>query len=153
MDGIQLLTAAQEAYSLGDYVAALEIVYKAEQEGKTSPELLLIKGACVQLAENTDFPAEKAFEIYSELLRRRPMDPRALNEMGHFLLNVKGDAQGARRYFNRCLTVYGQLYLEAARGLVRVDSERGRSIHECIEALRSLMDRLESDAEIEARGH
>lgn len=150
---MKFLKAAQEAYSAGDYVAALEIIYSAEHEGKASPELLLMKGACLQLAENTDLPVDKAFEIYSELLRQRPADPRVLNEMGHFLLNVKGDAVGARQYFTRCLAEYGQLYVEAARGLVRADGGTGRSIHESVADLRLLIDRLESESEVESHGH
>lgn len=118
MDSLAYWQKADAAYQNGEYETALSVVADAESEGKASAELLLLKGACIQLATGTDFPVGRALDVYLRLLDARPNDPRILTEIGFYQLKVEDKPVLAKEFLDRALGIYEQLISEVLHGRI-----------------------------------
>jgi hypothetical protein len=125
VDSLGYWERADAAYRNGEYETAMGIVADAELEGKASVELLLLKGACIQLATGTDFPIARALEVYVQLLARRPGDPRILSEIGFFHLKVDDKPAPAREFFDQAIGIYEKLIVENLCGQIEAHRSCG----------------------------
>lgn len=128
MNAIDYLNQAQLAYKTNEYGKALAFISDAESEGKACPELLILKGACIQLASETDFPVDHALGIYDAVIAKQPRNAHALMEKAFFLLNVKDDAVQAQAHFDKAAKFFGEFLEEAFKGLVKSKMETGTSL-------------------------
>jgi len=127
MTAIEYLVRAQSAYEAKQYVQALSLIADAEAEGKACAESLLLKGACIQLAEGTDFPVDYALRAYDDVLSSQPHNARAWLEKGFFLLNVSDSASPAKVCFSEAARLFGGLLEMALAGLGQSATESGVS--------------------------
>jgi hypothetical protein len=127
MTAVEYLARAQSAYAAKAYGEALAIIADAEADGKACPDCLLLKGACVQLAAETDFPAEHALEVYDDLLATQPHNARAWLEKAFFLLKVSDDPKRANPCFAEAARMFGELLETTLVGLAQSATESGTS--------------------------
>lgn len=144
MDAIEYLMRAQAAYESRQFGEALAVIADAEAGGKACPELILLKGACIQLAEETDFPVEYALRAYDELLKRQPRNSRALLEKGFFLLNVLDNAASAKACFLEAAQLCAEPLELALSGLGQAAAESGESDQAVQSDIEARMDELVS---------
>jgi hypothetical protein len=141
LDTLTFLERAQDAYRSADYQKALDVICDAEVAGKASVELLLLKGACIQLATGTDYALSRALQVYISLLERRPHDPRVLAEAGFYCLNVGNESAQAVDYLGKSVNAYAELILEVLVGLTKASVEVGISKEQ---ALSNAQSKLQS---------
>jgi tetratricopeptide (TPR) repeat protein len=125
LTAIEYLILAELEFQRKQYAMALDVISRAELEEKACPEMLVLKGACIQLASETDFPVERAIEIYDSAISAQPRNARALLGKGFFLLNVMDDAAAARPSFKQAAGILGQDLEQALHGLVMSARETG----------------------------
>lgn len=125
MTAVEYLARAQSAYTAKAYGEALAIIADAEIDGKACPECLILKGACIQLASETDFPIERALQIYDELLVQQPRNARAWLEKGFFLLNVSDSPERANACFSKAAELTAEILEETLLGLAKSATESG----------------------------
>jgi hypothetical protein len=150
MESLEYFETAQAFYRNGEYEAALGTVADAEIAGKASVELLLLKGACIQLSTGTDFSIDRALQTYIGILKRRPDDPRVLAEIGFFNLKVADNPEGAKEPFEKAAEIYGRLLVEVLAGLIEVEQATGMSMNEAVASARNRIEKVVAD--IESRG-
>ena len=148
MNALQFLERTQAAYEAKQYAQALSLIADAEAEGKVCPDLLIIKGACVQLSSETDFPVDRALEVYRGLLASQPRNARAALEAGFFLLNVSDDPVRAAPHFSHAAKVFGDFFEQAVIGLsksvIETGTKRNEAILEIEAKLSSMLDHIRS---------
>src|SRR6266853_3459141 len=111
-------------YREGKYQEALSLMEKAEQEGLLHPEVLVLKGCCIQL-DDKETPynlsdAEHAFEQALEI--DKDFIP-AIIEMAWFYLNILDDAVRAAPLFERAVRLNQIMLTEAVIGMAKCLSE------------------------------
>lgn len=112
----------------------MDIVADAELAGRASVELLLLKGACIQLATSNDFPISRALDLYIQLLARRPTDPRILSEIGFYHLKIEDKPAPAKKFFDQAIDVYEKLLVENLCGQIEVHRSSGSTRERAVAA-------------------
>lgn len=142
MNALEYLSQTRLAYDAGKFGNALATIAEAEAEGKACPELLILKGACIQLASETDFPVDHALNVYDQLLANQPRNARALLERAFFLLNVSDDPKRAKEDFCSSANLFGELLQAALSGAGKCALEGGAERQQALAEAERFVERV-----------
>src|SRR5258706_15415152 len=111
-------------YKAGKYQEALALIEKAEQEGLLHPEVLVLKGCCIQLDGNgTLYKLSDAGHAFEQALEIDEDFTPAITELAWFHLNVLDDAVRAVPLFERTIELHKLMLTEAVIGMAKCLSE------------------------------
>lgn len=111
-------------YKEGKYQEALSLIEKAEEEGLLHPDVLVLKGCCIQLDDKeTPYELSDAEHAFEQALEIDEEFTPAIIEMAWFYLNVLGDAVRAAPLFERAINLHKLMLTEAVIGMAKCLSE------------------------------
>jgi tetratricopeptide (TPR) repeat protein len=114
-------------YKEGRYQEALSLIEKVEQEGLQgllNPEVLVLKGCCIQLDdEETPYELADAEHAFEQALKIDEKFTPAIIELAWFYLNVLDDAVRAAPLFERAINLHKLMLTEAVIGMAKCLSE------------------------------
>ncbi len=98
----------------GRYDRALAEVNRLLEGWPDNPQLLVLWADLVQLQETAEGPTlEEARAAYERAAELDEQSPAALNGLGHFLMAVEDDPEGASKCFDRAIALSRRLLREA----------------------------------------
>lgn len=106
-------------YGKEEYKEALALVEKAEREGLLHPELLVWKGRCLQLVDDTPYQLSDIENIFNQALDIDSEFTPAMLELGWFYFNVLDDATQAVELFERAITILRRQLTDAVIGKIK----------------------------------
>jgi tetratricopeptide (TPR) repeat protein len=101
----------------GKIQEALSLIKQIEQEGPLCPAVLVLKGYCIQLDdETTPYELSDAEEAFKRVIEMDEDYTPAIVELAWFYLNVLDDAERAAGLFERAAASYKKAMTEAVVG-------------------------------------
>jgi tetratricopeptide (TPR) repeat protein len=111
----------------GHYEAALREVDRLLKEWPDNPRLLVMWADLIQLQDATNGPSlGEAKSAYQRAAELEGDGSPALVELGHFLYSLDDDAKSANKIFDKAITAYRRLLIEALLGRAKALHEMGR---------------------------
>jgi tetratricopeptide (TPR) repeat protein len=114
------LEEIRSRYKEGKYQEALSLIEKAEQERLLHPEVLVLKGCCIQLEDGeTAYNLSDAKRAFEQALEIDEEFAPAIIELAWFYLNTLDDAIQAAPFFERAVRLNKLLLTEAIIGMAK----------------------------------
>jgi tetratricopeptide (TPR) repeat protein len=126
----KIIDQARELFLMKKYDEVLEIlnlpiIEEALQHGILNPELLNLKGMCIQMKDSMDnFELEDIANCYQKALEINKNDHDALVELGYYYYVLMNDSEKAESLFKSALEKCRNNLTEIIIGLVKVISEK-----------------------------
>ena len=118
----------KELYLAGRDDEALHELASVEKEHSLSIDVLIIKGACIQLGSGTaPYTLSDAEAAYKKALEIDPENLEALIEVGYYYFVMDNRADIARPYFDKALSIARIRLSEAIKGIAECISETAPS--------------------------
>ena len=120
----EILSGTRELFRAKRFDEALAGLEKAAPES-LSPQLLVLRGRCIQLANGSALPLEEAKKSFRAALE---LDERCIDawiELGHYVLCVEDRAEEAADIFRKAAQILSACNGEIAEGLARCLEECG----------------------------
>ena len=108
---IEKLIDAEKFCKLLDYLDLL-----VNSVGKLPPNLLVLKGRCIQLSECNEYSLEDAKESFYEALKIDEKSIEALIELGWYYNTIENNPKKALSIFNKAMLYSKQVFLDAIEG-------------------------------------
>jgi len=119
----ETLFRARALYEEEKFDDALSVIESYGKNCDLSPNLLVLKGRLIQLADGGRFELQDAQQAFLEALEHDNCHIVALLELGWFYLNVCDDASKAATYFGRVTKICVELEREAQEGKKKCEQE------------------------------
>ena len=117
----------EAAYSLANennFSKALALISLLESENEVlDSSLLVLKGRCIQLAEETIYTLDDAKSAFLKAIQINAKSIEALTELGWFYYNVQDEPSKAKEYFQQALSYSKDNLLESIDGCSRCIKE------------------------------
>lgn len=89
-----------------------------------TPTLWVLRGKCIQLAEDTSLPLDEAKKSFQRALELDANCLEAWIELGYYVLCVEDDAQEASTIFQNAQRIMAEYEKEIQKGLLQCEEER-----------------------------
>jgi tetratricopeptide (TPR) repeat protein len=130
-------------YLAGQDDEALHELASVEKEHSLPPNVLVIKGMCIELGSGTTpYTLDDAEAAYKKALEIDPDYVEALNEAGYYYLNMLDKRDTARPYFEKALSIACTQISEAIKGIAECISETapGEALNFIKKAVKNAVD-------------
>lgn len=101
----------------GQHERALDLILDAEENGTLPPSILVLKGNLILLSESDRFASLDPETAYVEALAIDDEYVDALVELGMYYLNVRDNAEEAKRFLQKAIEVSRRQLVDSAIGL------------------------------------
>lgn len=100
MPGLNMLDKVIEAMKGEEFVKALRLIEELETDGCITSSVLVAKGRCIQLMDETEYSLDDAKLAFKQAIDQDPSSLDGLIELANFYYAVEGEPEKALEYFD-----------------------------------------------------
>jgi tetratricopeptide (TPR) repeat protein len=114
-----ILEKIRELFEDEKYDEAIELINisKSEYRQTIHPQLLVLKGMCIQLSENSKYELESAKKAFEDALQIDKDYENAIIELAYYYLNIGNNIREAIKLFKKAMDINKSKLKEITNGL------------------------------------